>query len=394
MWNLIIFDLDQVNRFILRKQHLTDDSKIENILQIADDLCGLHATDTLTPYLSLFARARNFSKKKLEKELYNNRSLARIKCMRNTLFLQTNPMIPICFKATRGKLEKWKNKFLDSRAISLKKYQEISSKILELLKDKELPTSEIKKILNTKANISQIINLMCYQGSLVRSRPIKSWKDRRSNYAIFNDLFPDINLEQFSKDEAISQLVLRYLDSYGPVTVNDIVWWTGLTKIEVTNALNAINEGIKEINITELSGNYLMLSKNIKSLEKTKIKDEKVIKLLPLLDPYPMGYKERERYLNPKYSEYAFDRSGNITSTIFLDSKAIGIWDATEKSEPLVKIFLFEPVEDSILEKINSEAENIGKFIVRDEVRVKHCKTMVPLPKRTVGGFMTPLKET
>jgi len=391
---LINVDLTQLNRFILRKQHLTEDSRIEDILQIAEDLCGLHATDTITPYLSLFSRVRNFSKKTLEKVLYKDRNLGRIRFMRNTLFLQTKPMIPIFYKATRRNSNKWEEKFLEARAISLKEFREISKKIIELLKGKELPTSEIKKNLNTKANISEIISLMCYQGILVRSRPVKSWKDRRSNYAIFSEYFPDVDLDQYSQDEAISQLVLMYLNSYAPMTVNDIIWWTGLTKTEVNNALNGIANEIEEINVIELSGNYLMHSSMISSLEKTVSEEENAIRLLPLLDPYPMGYKERERYLNPKYSEYAFDRSGNITSTIFLDGKAIGIWDATKKSDPLVKIFLFEPVEDLILEKINSEAKNIGKFLIGEKLRVKYCKTMVPLTKRTAGGFMTPLKDS
>ncbi len=55
-------DLERVNCFILGKHHLTEDSKIDDVVQITEDIGGLHATSPSTPYLSLFARAWNFKR--------------------------------------------------------------------------------------------------------------------------------------------------------------------------------------------------------------------------------------------------------------------------------------------------------------------------------------------
>ncbi len=40
-------ELHQANKIILDKQHLTENSKINDILKITGDLCGLHATEPL-----------------------------------------------------------------------------------------------------------------------------------------------------------------------------------------------------------------------------------------------------------------------------------------------------------------------------------------------------------
>ena len=106
-----------------------------------------------------------------------------------------------------------------------------------------------------------------------------------------------------------------------------------------------------------------------------------------------MGYKERARYLELEHHNNIFDRSGNATSTILLDGRVIGIWDFIEKMEPVIKIFLFEKAEKSVLEKILLKAHEIGKFIVGEDVSVKECKSMVPLTQRTAGGVMSPLKN-
>ena len=57
---------------------MTDDSKIDDVVQIVKDIGGLHATGSTVPYLSLFARTRNFVKKYLDEELYVKRNLGKI----------------------------------------------------------------------------------------------------------------------------------------------------------------------------------------------------------------------------------------------------------------------------------------------------------------------------
>ena len=47
-----------------------------------------------------------------------------------------------------------------------------------------------------------------------------------------------------------------------------------------------------------------------------------------------MGYKERARYLDPDVTDYVFDADGNATSTILVDGRAAGVWDASESYLP------------------------------------------------------------
>ena len=71
------FEKLPINKLILSKQHLTHSSKVNDILKITEDLCGLHATGTLEPYIQLFIRAQNFKKEDLDTELYSKKTLKR-----------------------------------------------------------------------------------------------------------------------------------------------------------------------------------------------------------------------------------------------------------------------------------------------------------------------------
>ncbi|MFX1470031.1 MAG: DNA glycosylase AlkZ-like family protein, partial [Promethearchaeota archaeon] len=175
-----LLDLNQVNRFTLQKNHLIEETKCDDIIQITEDLCGLHSTGLKTSYLSLFVRSNNFKKEDLERALYINKTLGRIRGMRKTLFIQTKSMIPTVFPATFSLIEKTFEKYMEYHKISFKEYQEISKQIINLLKGRELSASAIKKELNSKINIPAIIHLMCNYGILIRTKPIKDWKDRRN----------------------------------------------------------------------------------------------------------------------------------------------------------------------------------------------------------------------
>ena len=59
------FTLDEVNQFILDKQHLTEGSKGDDVMQVVKDVCALHAQVPTTPYLSLFQRMRDFNQKEV-----------------------------------------------------------------------------------------------------------------------------------------------------------------------------------------------------------------------------------------------------------------------------------------------------------------------------------------
>jgi len=383
---------DKVNLFVLHKQHLTEDSKTDDIVKIVNDISGLHATGSTTPYLSLFARTKNFTKNVLEEEINIRRRLGKIRCMRKTLHILTKEMIPVAYAATKKMFILVSERYMHYLGVSSEEYKEISKQILDILNNRAMTTTEIKNALKTKVNTSPIINLMCDLGLLIRGVSRKGWKSNLHTYFSFNRYFPDLDLHKLKEKEAVKLLVKQYLSSFGPVTENDISWWTGLGKTMTKQLLKELEKQTLIINISNLKGNFILLKTDKRNLKYFNLSRKGIVNFLPVQDPYIMGYKERERYIDPEYYYYVFDRSGNATTTILLDGRVIGIWDFTEKAESIVKIYLFKKIGKALLKKIYLEASRIGEFIANKEAKIKECNSMVPLTQRTAGGFMSPLK--
>jgi len=386
-------ELNQVNHFCLQKQHLTEDSKTSSIIQIVKDIGGLHATGPTTPYLSLFIRSNDFTKDALKKEMGVKWALGKIRSVRRTIYVLTKEMLPVYYQATKKLIQSRFQPFMEYTGIKDKEYQELSELILGILKNKGISTSDIKKALRIDKNVSGIVNLMCDQGLLIRGLPKRGWKSNNHTYFPFEGYFPDVDLNELPEAEARRLLVCQYLNSFGPVTEKDITWWTGLKKTLIRETLKEIERQITYLNISDLEHDFIMLYSDKSKIKNLDIPKKKAVNLLPAQDPYLMGYKERQRYLNYEHYSYIFDCSGNATSTILLDGRAIGVWDLIDDIEPVVKIFFFEKVKKNILSEVNFKAYKIGKFITDKEVQVKECDSMIPLTDRTAGGFMSPLRN-
>ena len=383
-------NLSRVNRFVLKKHHLTGESKIADVVQITEDIGGLHGTSGTGPYLSLFARSNSFKRDDLAVAMSQKKSLARIRYVRNTIYILPKEFIPVAFAATSQMAEVTSERFSKYLGITPTQYTRIANKILKILRGRGLTTREIKKKLRIAANIAPIVNLMCDKGLLVRDLPREGWKSTHHVYYLFKDYFPDLDLSAYDEKGARARIVERYVFSFGPVSEQDILWWTGFPKTQVKGLLEDFGEEVSCIEIPELESGYFVLTSELQALKSVEASVYPEINILPCLDPYLMGYKNRERYLHPKHNKMVFDRSGNATSTVLVDGRVVGIWDLEER---WVKIFYFKDVRKNTHKKVRSKALDMGRFITGGPVEVKVCDSMVPLPQRTAGSFMTPLKD-
>ncbi len=104
-----------------------------------------------------------------------------------------------------------------------------------------------------------------------------------------------------------------------------------------------------------------------------------------------MGYKDRRRFLDDRWTTYAFDKAGNVTSLILVDAKVAGVWDSSEAPEGLVKVFYFDEPGPVVSQKVDEAAGRVVKFMGGDTATVVRCPSMVPLTEKTYGPMIAPL---
>ena len=386
-------ELNTVKHYVLAKQHLANSPIGAAMTSVVRDAVGLHASDSRTPYLSLLARVPDFEKEDLEKALYDGHALAKIRCMRKSVYVHGAENLPAVYAATGVNVAKASENYMIYRGVSLSNYEVVSEKILKMLAGNPLTAAQVKANLAADMDISAVLHYMCDTGLLLRDRPPAGWLDEHHRYSVLSEVYPGLDLRAFSEKDAVAILVKDYIAAFGPVTSADIAWWSGLGKIRIRSALRSLRADLVEVRICGRPGTYRMLREDLESLQDMQSYGQPNVNLLPANDGYVIGYADRTRFLEPKYRERVIDSAGNVTNTVLVNGQILGVWDVEDADVPTVKVHMFEFVQHLAGEKIYALAKRLGSFVCDRDVRFRQCDKMEPLDSRPAGSFKSPLSD-
>jgi hypothetical protein len=143
--------------------------------------------------------------------------------------------------------------------------------------------------------------------------------------------------------------------------LDDVQWWTGFSKGETEEALGALKPAAVEVAIEGLGDGCLMLADDAQRLRDFAQPDSPYVFLLPGLDPYIMGYRDRGRFLAPEHRAKVFDRAGNAMPTVWANGRVVGAWG--QRRDGGVVHGLFESVGEEGRALLESEAQRLGSFL-------------------------------
>jgi hypothetical protein len=376
---------DAVRRRVLAKHDLLSRAGAGGAVQVADDVVGLHATSPTTPYLSLFERVQGFASDHLEDALYERRDLVRLKGMRGTVFLFSRRLAPLVFAATRAATLASDRRWLATNADG---YARLAPKVVGALAGQSLTVKQLRQVLGADAELAGVVAMLCDEGRIVRDQPIGSRNSSTFRYRLWAEVLPDVVLDEWDEAAAMRELVRLYIDSYGPVTRADLIWWTGLPARRIDGALSHLGDELVPVSVVGLEGELLMTAS---ALDQTAAVDRggAPVNLLPMLDPFTMGYRDRSRLLDPSLNETVIDRGGNATSVVLVDGRVAGVWDFPEAPNTAVRVLLFEPGHRG-RKRILEHAAETAAFWFDRPARVEEYTSMIPLRQRS-GVMRRPL---
>jgi hypothetical protein len=193
--------------------------------------------------------------------------------------------------------------------------------------------------------------LLSADGKVVRGRPRGSWISSQHRWAPIDTWLREKPAE-WTTEAAQAELIRRWLRSFGPGTVADLRWWTGLTAREVQRALGSI--GSVEVDLDGEPGVVLA-----DDAEPVAAPPEPWVALLSSLDPTPMGWKARDWFLGPHAP--LFDRSGNIGPSVWLSGRIVGGWAQRPSGEIAVR--LLEDIGKQEHDMVDEAAGELGQWL-------------------------------
>ena len=370
------FDAAERRARLAVRHHLVAEARADDAAEVARGVVALHSTDPASVYLSLRARLREPTFARIDRALYEDRTLVRMLGMRRTMFvvpaedavvIQAGCADAIAARERRqlesileqSGVAKPPGRWLRSVEAEVERALAVRGEALgsELSTDVPALRERIRlaegKPYAAEVNVTtRVLFLMAAEGRIVRGRPRGSFVSSQYRWRPAGEHTP------MDVAEARAELVGRWLRAFGPGAVADLKWWTGWTVGEVRAALAAV--GTAEVELDDgVKG--VALADDLEPVTEP----EPWVALLPALDPTVMGWQERSWYLGPHVPSL-FDRSGNAGPTIWWDGRVVGGWAQRPTGEIAVR--LLEDVGSAATAAVDVEAERLRAWI--GDVRV------------------------
>jgi len=348
------FTADQRRALLAHRHHLAASAKTDDVVAIAGDMVALHGTDPSSVFLSAAARMRRPSVESLERALYDDRSLVRTLCMRRTMFVLPVPLVPVVQAACTDALVDGERRrtlamLVGAGVADAARYlREMEQATFAAIEERgEVTGAELSKIvpgLNRKLAVGQgtkwegtigvttrVLFLLATEQRIVRGRPRGGWTSSQYRWSPMASWLPG-DPARPGADEARVELTRRWLHAFGPATVADLKWWSGLTLGQVRKALGALD--IEEVDLDGAAG--IALTADMPPTAPC----EPWVALLPSL---------------------LFDTNGNAGATVWLDGRIVGGWAQRRTGEVVFQ--LLEDVGDEAVDTIASEAARLGDWL-------------------------------
>ncbi len=391
--------IDERRARVSRRHHLAVESRADDVVEIVRDLVALHATDPASVYLSVLARSGGgVGVADVERELYDVRSLVRMLGMRRTMWVVPVELAAVVHGACTRAIEVRERDRLvqylaeagvveaDQGHAWLAEVEEATMEALAAAGGEataaELATAvaglreRLHLAVGTKweavqGSSTRVLFVLAASGRVVRGRPRGSWISSQYRWAPMALWLPggmDRGLTLLPTGVAQVELVWKWLAAFGPGTVVDLAWWTGLTVGEVRRALAELPT--EEVDVGGPKPG-LVLADDVEPVARPAPS----VALLPALDPTVMGWKERSWYLG-EHGPALFDRSGNAGPTVWWDGRVVGGWAQRKAGEVVVRL----------LEDVGAEAS------VAAEAEAARLQSAIG-PVRVNPRFRTPLER-
>ena len=182
---------------------------------------------------------------------------------------------------------------------------------------------------------------------------------KQQTYALLDDRVPAAPARD--RDDALVELVRRYLQSHGPATLKDMSWWSGLTIADLKRAIELLGA---EVRSETLEGLALW---TLASDDRSPPANERV-HLLQTYDELVVGYTE-SRFFGDPAAERARAAWGDRTfpsGLMLFGGRVAGHWRRRAEGTQLrVEVHAYDPRRRGLPAKVDAAAHELGAFFGR-----------------------------
>jgi uncharacterized protein YcaQ len=317
--------------------------------------------------MNIAARTRGLSLARIEAALWQERTLVKTLCMRQTVHLLPAADFPLYAAAVRRSRVAAVVRIMERFGITPADRKTLLDTILESLASGPVPHRELTARVRPRV-----------------SKRVRAWMDRVWNanrLALVEGLIcygPDrgqqvtfVRVDHWlpapaaiAENEAQRLLLRKFLRAYGPASIQDFSKWSGIPVAEARGPWESLEDERAEVRI---SGRPVwLLRKDLRSLRASAL-DGHAVSLLAAFDPYLLAHAQKDHLIEPRHYKRVYRSLGMISPVVLVDGRVAGIWRHSPGRGGRLSVFveLFAKAGSALRERIEQQAARHGKFLGR-----------------------------
>ncbi len=180
-------------------------------------------------------------------------------------------------------------------------------------------------------------------------------KGKQPTFVLLDEWIP--TSRKLAGDEALAELARRYFTSHGPATLQDFVWWTGLTVADAKAGLEAVKSLLTEETI---GGITYWWGEGVASASV----QSPALHLLPAYDEYLVSYKDRSASFDLQNAPVMSESQRHLSSIIVIDGQVVGNWKRTfRKGKVVIDATCARSLTSAEQAEFEAAAQRYGDFL-------------------------------
>jgi len=317
----------------------------------------------------LAARVRldSLSVSRIEHALWQDRTLVKVWCMRGTLHVLPARELPLyvaALKPYRLKQEqRWMARYgADAAAIETMADAVFTALGAAPLTRREISQAILPRLRKAAPQIQELLEhgwgglgkYVCLQGKLClgpnqgqeatfvrRDHWLSDWRD-------------------VCGDAAENWLLKRYLQAYGPATVQDFAAWAGLAVKDASRIWSRLQDEMCDVDVE--GSQAAILERDLQVLREAALAAENV-RLLPHFDVYLLGHRSKSHLIDDTSYKRVYRAAGWISPVVLINGRIAGVWSHRQRGKTLhVSVEPFGRLSRPQRAAIESCAADIASF--------------------------------
>ena len=227
---------------------------------------------------------------------------------------------------------------------------------------KQLPRNAIYQLLeraNIATGFSRGLHIL---GRLAHDRLLcfGARAGKQPTFALLDEWAP--GAKSLPRDEALATLSLRYFTGHGPATVQDFMWWSGLSTAEARAGLASV---AARLGCERIGGQEYYFAQGLPATASPPDAS-----LLPPFDEFLVGYRDRSAALDPRCKALVVPGGNGIFNPIVvIGGRVVGTWKRAFKKDSVVLTFSpFTAFTESEADAVAAAAGRYARYVGKSAV--------------------------